>query len=240
MLSIRHVMMLFSCCVVLAGGLAAPARGVVVCQSEPTLLDLQLPEISPVFPLEGAALYPENTYTFSWSIAECHFGAVEVPIACEIIIDDAISFSIEIEPALAGNYQFEWVAPDLESENCHWRITAIDSMRNTSSKLIGPFRIATSGTGVESRIPEVVSLAPNYPNPFNPTTRLGFALPAGQRARLTVYDIQGRMVELLIDEFLPAGHHSCEWAAAGCASGVYFSLLETDTVTLSRKLLLLK
>jgi hypothetical protein len=70
-------------------------------------------------------------------------------------------------------------------------------------------------------IPAVYSLAPAYPNPFNPSTTIGFTLPFESHVRLNVYNIIGQMVASLIDGTMPAGAHAVDWTPKENASGVY-------------------
>ncbi len=74
-------------------------------------------------------------------------------------------------------------------------------------------------------IPTDWSLAPAYPNPFNPVTTINFGIPAVESLRVTtlqIYDINGRLIETLIDSQIEAGFHTVEWDASGLPSGVYF------------------
>ena len=93
--------------------------------------------------------------------------------------------------------------------------------------------------------PQEYALHQNYPNPFNPETIISLDLPLEGRARLCVYNILGRKVITLLDEELTAGTHTVLWDGAdesgqAVASGIYLYRLETETVTLSRKMMLLK
>lgn len=84
------------------------------------------------------------------------------------------------------------------------------------------------------------SLAQNVPNPFNPSTTIHYELPTPSRVRLLVYDITGRLVTTLVDEFLNAGAYDINWHAAQYSSGLYFYTLETDSYKHRRKMMLLK
>jgi hypothetical protein len=63
--------------------------------------------------------------------------------------------------------------------------------------------------------------ARNYPNPFNPSTRLIYFLPFESKVRITVLNMLGEVVDIVIDETEGAGNHNVEWNASGKASGVY-------------------
>ncbi|HTS00556.1 MAG TPA: Ig-like domain-containing protein, partial [Bacteroidota bacterium] len=71
--------------------------------------------------------------------------------------------------------------------------------------------------------PARFALERNYPNPFNPSTTIGYLLPVEARVSLRVYDILGREVATLVDAFVPAGAHTVAWNPPDCASGVYFA-----------------
>ncbi|MFZ6035897.1 MAG: FG-GAP-like repeat-containing protein, partial [Patescibacteria group bacterium] len=86
-----------------------------------------------------------------------------------------------------------------------------------------------------------VTLNQNYPNPFNPSTTISFSLPETAEVSLSVYNVLGQRVALLVDhQVLAAGDHSIEWNAGGKATGVYIYHLETGTTSKSNKMLLLK
>jgi len=94
--------------------------------------------------------------------------------------------------------------------------------------------------GVE--IPDEVTLYHNYPNPFNPSTVITFALPASETVSLRIFDYAGRTVATLLDQQLQsAGIHSVQFDASGLASGVYLYTLESESsVLLTRRMLLVK
>ena len=84
------------------------------------------------------------------------------------------------------------------------------------------------------------SLFQNYPNPFNPETNIAFELPKPGEVSLVIYDIQGKEVARLVDEYKPAGSHSITWNAEGFTSGIYFARLTAGNFTQTQKLLLIK
>jgi len=88
--------------------------------------------------------------------------------------------------------------------------------------------------------PDNYSLSQNYPNPFNQITTISFSLPIRSFVSLKVFDLAGREVSSLIFEELPAGEYTRQWNAAGFPSGVYLYRLQSGSVTLTKKLVLLK
>jgi flagellar hook assembly protein FlgD len=90
-----------------------------------------------------------------------------------------------------------------------------------------------------------VRLDQNFPNPFNPTTAISFALDASSHTTLDVYDVRGALVRTLVDGPQPAGAHRVEWdgtdnSGRRVASGVYYYRLDTGTTEATRKMVLLK
>lgn len=93
---------------------------------------------------------------------------------------------------------------------------------------------------IESSLPTSFALEQNYPNPFNPITEISFSLPEASEAKLEIFNIMGQRVTTLVDESLPAGHHSATWDATDNASGIYFYRLTAGDAGTTRKMVLLK
>ena len=104
----------------------------------------------------------------------------------------------------------------------------------------GPILIDMVISGVQDAIPRGPALSQNCPNPFNPSTAIGYFLPARTRVTLQVFDVRGRVVATLINGVEESGDRSVQWDAAGMASGEYFYRLQAGDMTLTRKLLLVR
>ncbi len=83
-------------------------------------------------------------------------------------------------------------------------------------------------------------LQQNYPNPFNPVTTIPMTLPEKSEVSLTVYNIQGRQVETLVNQLLSAGHHRIQWDASRFESGIYFYEMKAGAYREIKKLLLIQ
>lgn len=94
--------------------------------------------------------------------------------------------------------------------------------------------------GAETSQPFTLRLYEPYPNPFNPTTRIDFALPQAGYATLKAFDATGREVATLINGWTSAGQHSIPFIAGDLGSGVYFLRLQTGDTVEMRKVVLLK
>ena len=97
--------------------------------------------------------------------------------------------------------------------------------------------------GIDSRdatLPADFSLSQNFPNPFNPSTRMILSVPTRTPVRLAVYDLLGRRVAQLVDEVLSPGVYTLEWEAAGFSAGVYLVRAAVGTRSVTRKMILLQ
>ncbi len=113
-------------------------------------------------------------------------------------------------------------------------ISLSDSGADPAAKAVGPAR------------PEAFSLADNFPNPFNPTTAIQYALPQAADVELTVYNVVGQPVRTLVAEHQRAGRYAVEWDATddsghSVSSGLYFYHLQAGgAFRQAKRMLLLK
>lgn len=102
------------------------------------------------------------------------------------------------------------------------------------------FKFADKLFNKEVELPKDFTLLQNYPNPFNPQTKIGYALPKKAKVNLAVYDILGRKIITLVDDYKEPGSYEVVFDASTYASGVYVYRLTTDNYVASRKMLYLK
>jgi len=92
----------------------------------------------------------------------------------------------------------------------------------------------------DEEIPRRFSMDQNFPNPFNPATTIRYSLPVSSHVTLTVHDILGRQVAVIVNEEQSAGWKKAEWNASGFASGMYVVRMSTDNFAETKKILLMK
>ena len=99
----------------------------------------------------------------------------------------------------------------------------------------------------EETLPEEFVLYQNFPNPFNPSTKIKFTIPSVEtgyipslQTTLKVYDVLGNEIETLVNEKKPSGTYEITWYAEGLPSGIYFYQLKADSFTQTKKMILLK
>ncbi|HRE40082.1 MAG TPA: T9SS type A sorting domain-containing protein [Ignavibacteria bacterium] len=98
----------------------------------------------------------------------------------------------------------------------------------------------TNITQTGTTTPDGFKLSQNYPNPFNPTTKINFSLPKSGNTTLKVYDMLGKEVMTLVNDFKVAGSYVVDFNAATLSSGTYFYRLESNGFVDTKKMLLIK
>jgi len=98
----------------------------------------------------------------------------------------------------------------------------------------------TSITSISTEVPSEYTLFQNYPNPFNPNTKIRFSIPKTSFSKLTIYDVTGRVMAILVNEELNPGQYEVDWDASHRASGVYYYKLEAESYMETKKMVLLK
>jgi len=93
--------------------------------------------------------------------------------------------------------------------------------------------------------PQVFELAQNYPNPFNPETVINYRLGTGAAVTMKIYDLTGRVVKILVDDYQSAGSHTLSWNGLSengekLASGMYIYRLTAGNKTIARQMILMK
>ena len=88
--------------------------------------------------------------------------------------------------------------------------------------------------------PNEIKLYENYPNPFNPITKIEFSIPKSEYVSLKIFDVLGNEIKTLIDEKREAGNHSVYFNAVNLSSGIYFYKLDVNNSIITKKMVLLK
>ena len=94
-------------------------------------------------------------------------------------------------------------------------------------------------------IPSTFSLSQNYPNPFNPVTKLDYNLPLRSKVNISIYNVLGQEIKILVNGVKEYGYHTITWNGKDnlgreMASGVYFARITSQSFTKTRKMLLVK
>jgi len=134
-----------------------------------------------------------------------------------------------------------------QSITCDWMVFATDGQDTTASTEIRTITIDARPvlSTDELAIPEVFALHQNYPNPFNPSTRIKYDLPEAENVQIMVYDIMGRKVRTLINEYQDIGYRTILWDATddygrAVSAGMYVYMIQAGDFRQVKKMVLLK
>ena len=131
----------------------------------------------------------------------------------------------------------EFTAPDIE-EGMERTFVFVSRGRYETDERLNKQNI--SGTYEEPVLPNETKLYENFPNPFNPITTIKYSLKNESKVTIKIYNSVGEEIEVLVNEFKPAGFYEIQFNASNLASGMYIYRMETADYTFSRKMLILK
>lgn len=132
--------------------------------------------------------------------------------------------------SVSNNYSF--TDRNLSSGKYYYRLKQIDYNGN--------YEYFSLNSDVIISSPEKYYLGQNYPNPFNPSTVINFNIPQDGFVSIKLYDITGREVRTLLNEFRTAGYYSINFNASGLAGGVYFYNINAGKYTATKKMMLVR
>ncbi len=215
----------------------------------PEVAELHMPDDDAHIVIAGDST---ETFDVSWTDAEDPDGNTVVYIwqgsldsdFSELIFNDNEGTESQIVVTYADAEQFlddQGIGVG-ESLTLYHRIVASDGSlhRISESRSFTLERGTFTSAGQPDEIPHVTRLEQNYPNPFNPATEITFAVSDEGPVELTVYNMIGQRVAVLVSTDLSPGEHSVRFDAANLSSGVYIYRLHTNGQTISRKMTLIK
>ena len=138
---------------------------------------------------------------------------------------------------------------NIDSLTGSWRIEISNVEAGANENLNGPFQITFVNENIlnvfDSNLPENFSLKQNYPNPFNPITSIRYDLPESELVNITIYDMMGRIVKTLVNDFHTPGFKSVQWNATNernepASAGLYLYTIQAGDFRQTKKMVLLK
>ncbi len=133
----------------------------------------------------------------------------------------------------AGNQTFRYIVTVAGNYNYKCTPHFPDMVGSFTANIIGI-------TPISNEIPNKLSLSQNYPNPFNPVTNIEFAVPRSSFVKLSVMNILGQQVELLVNQQLSPGNYVTDWDASAFPSGIYFYKLQAEGYVNTKRMILIK
>jgi len=155
-------------------------------------------------------------------------GVVYGTVQIEYTTDGGATWSKVNKTPITGLLRYSWLVPNVNSSNCKVRISNYTT-KKVFDETDSPFTIHTANIA-----------AKNYPNPFNPSTKITFGLENKSHVSLKVFNSIGQQVAELENKQIEAGTHEYEFNASRLTSGVYFYNLCVDGKSQVSKMILMK
>jgi len=129
-----------------------------------------------------------------------------------------------------------------DTDNGDYRLQLDSPCRTDVCGFMGYTGETCEGESVDEQasVPAEFGLKQNYPNPFNPTTTIEYSLATPGDALLSVYNINGQLVDVIQEEFVAAGYHTATWTPVDLPSGVYFLELRAGEQRAVRKMIFVR
>jgi hypothetical protein len=188
-------------------------------------------DVVPVELTSFTANVSSNAVTLNWKTStETNNKGFEIQRKAEGSTWTNISF-VNGNGTSTQGHEYSYVDGSLESGNYSYRLKQVDF--NGSYEYSNVVEASVNA-------PNKFELAQNFPNPFNPTTKISFSVPSNSNVKLTVYNLLGQEITNLVNGFMKAGSHTVEFNATNFNSGLYFYRLESNGLTQVKKMMLLK
>ena len=128
--------------------------------------------------------------------------------------------------------EYSFTDPSVTSGSYAYRLKQMDND--------GTFKYSDMVEVTVNHIPNDYSLNQNYPNPFNPSTTIAYDIPKTSLVRISVYDILGKEIKLLVNTEKNPGHYEIIFDAKDLAGGIYYYSIRAGEFSQSKKMILLK
>ncbi len=183
--------------------------------------------------------------TSSYYVAVMNYGTGNLSI--NSVTSSIPQFIVESNPASVPQNELRYIKIKFKPTETNQTYNGVLTIQNPDSNITVNLRgFSNMQTGIltiSTQIPQELTLMQNFPNPFNPVTRIRFAVPvklSGVNVSLSVYDLTGKKIANLINTNMNAGYYETEFNGSNLASGVYIYRIQAGTFTEQKKFTLIK
>ena len=187
----------------------------------------QLISASPTYPTRG------DVFTLTWN-------KVQDAEQYLVYLSKVQTFASNLRTASPSDTVITFTSLS-KGQEYYWQVQANNFVGSGPWSAIDSFTAAVpAGVKEVEGIPTEYSINQNYPNPFNPTTIIKYALPKTALTKISIYDLLGREIQILIDKEVEAGYHEINFNGDNFPSGIYFYRMQSGDFTQTKKMILLK
>ena len=186
------------------------------------------------------ARVPNGIYKVTLMMAEHQFNRAGIRVFDIYVEDNLVAKNFDLYKLAKKQAAFDIILNKIEvnDEILDIHFAAVKDKPLLNGLIIE--QISTKVGELNNNLKQTFSLIQNYPNPFNSSTVIRYQLEQSGFVKLNIYDIQGRNVKTLVDDFKEKGFYSENFEATGLASGLYFSRLQVGDFKKTIKLTLMK
>jgi hypothetical protein len=206
-----------------------------------TISDGTAPAVTLTSPNGGETLDIGAAYDITWTATD-DVGVTSITIVCSV--DGGASYPDTIATGESNDGVYSWTVEIGATTTCRVKVIAYDAAANSGEDASdNDFEVydPTAGIDITKDIPDRALITGNSPNPFRGATQIGFGIPAEGRVQIVVYDVGGRVVDVLADEIYSPGYHSVTWHRGdSLGSGLYFVSLQFGSQGATHKMVLFR
>jgi len=188
-------------------------------------------------------------------LATNHFRLLYTPESCNRYsgVADSLQNNVNISPdrswtiladAAGVSWNLHGIQYNESSRELKWATSTVSTAAYLQSPTVFNLDdLFYPETGINENISAIVQkfrLSQNYPNPFNPATTFKYDIPKESKVHLVLYDMNGRLIETLVNKKHQPGYYSVQWDASQFSSGVYVYRIQAGGFSAVRKCLLIK
>ncbi|MFC2084104.1 T9SS type A sorting domain-containing protein, partial [Bacteroidota bacterium] len=196
---------------------------------------LKIKEITILSPNGGEIWEIDNLYTVSWMSSNID------SINIKLSRNNGKNYDEWIANKIANNGEYSWTAIEPHSDSCIIKIidASDDTVFDISDSLFSIITV-TSLNDFLTNSPKEYKLYQNFPNPFNPTTNIFFSVPKASYVRISIYNLVGEQIDILLMEYKNSGNYNIHYDASHLSSGMYFLKMQASNYIDIKKMVLLK
>jgi hypothetical protein len=195
--------------------------------------------VSPLVPSAPELISPANgvvglspTITFLWN-AVSTATSYRIKISSDSLFNTIVKDSIITSDSLT--------LTGFTNAQYYWKVASINSGGTGIFSSVWKFTVNPNGIiGIASDIPKEFKLHNNYPNPFNPITKIKFEVPKNSIVKISIYDITGREMRILVNSNYIPGTYEVIFDASTLSSGIYFYRMQTNSFNSVKRMVLIK
>ncbi|MBO6586989.1 MAG: lamin tail domain-containing protein [Gracilimonas sp.] len=175
-----------------------------------------------------------GSYTLSWPEMK------NIPEDWEFTLNDyETGESVTMAPETLYEFEVEATQKRKETSASHFSAAQAET-EEVNSRFSITLKTSTTTSTEQEDEPQTFALKQNYPNPFNPITTIEYSVSKSVPVTLTVYNVMGQQVAILVNETKPEGTYRVSWDAADMASGIYHYRLQAESQVMIRQMTLIK